>query len=71
MYSLDLAGFGSIAACFLLEEHRAHFLCALPLLLLAGPLMHLMHGHGYRGYGKHPQTPGHTYNDKEGVVPWT
>ena len=39
-------GFLAIAAYFLLTEHRAHFINALPfLLLLACPLLHLF-GHG-------------------------
>lgn len=46
--------FAVIAAFYLLTEHRAHLLGALPfLLLLACPLMHLfMHGgHGGHGHG--------------------
>ncbi len=46
--------FAAIAAFYLLSEHRAHLLGALPfLLLLACPLMHLfMHGgHGGHGHG--------------------
>ena len=46
--------FAVIAAFYLLSEHRAHLLGALPfLLLLACPLMHLfMHGgHGGHGHG--------------------
>lgn len=42
--------FAAIALFYLLTEHRAHFLGALPyLLLLACPLMHLFmhHGHGH------------------------
>lgn len=47
-----LAGFIVIALFFLLSEHRAHFLGALPwLLLLACPLFHLLHGgHGHGGH---------------------
>lgn len=44
--------FAAIAAFYLLSEHRAHLLGAMPfLLLLACPLMHLvMHGgHGHGG----------------------
>ncbi len=42
------AGFAAVAAFFLFTEHRAHFLGALPyLLLLACPLMHLFHHHGH------------------------
>lgn len=43
-------GFVLIAGYFLLTEHRAHVLQALPfLLLLACPLLHLFHGHGGHG----------------------
>jgi hypothetical protein len=55
-------GFVAIAAFFLLTEHRAHFLGALPyLLLLACPLLHwLMHG-GHGGHGqKNGQDKGHS-----------
>jgi hypothetical protein len=47
--NLTLAVFGSAAAYFLLTEHYAHTVQALPwLLLLACPAMHLfMHG-GHR-----------------------
>ena len=43
-----------IAALFLISEHRAHVLGALPFLfLLACPLLHLfMHG-GHGGHGGH------------------
>lgn len=46
-----LIGFGLVAAFYVLREHYAHALGALPyLLLLACPLMHLfMHG----GHGGH------------------
>ena len=49
-----IAGFAAIALFLLLSGHRAHFLGALPwLLLLACPLLHLFghgdHGHGSRG----------------------
>lgn len=57
-YAIGLLVFGAVAAYFLLSEHRAHFIGALPyLLLLACPLMHIfMHGghgsgHGGRGGG--------------------
>jgi len=40
-------GFALIAGYFLFTEHRAHLFGALPyLLLLACPLLHLLHGHG-------------------------
>ncbi|UCV22336.1 DUF2933 domain-containing protein [Ferribacterium limneticum] len=45
--------FAAIALFYLLTEHQAHFLGALPyLLLLACPLMHIFmhHGHGHQGH---------------------
>lgn len=48
------AGFLLIAGFFLITEHTAHVLGALPWLLLAAcPLMHLFmhHGHGGHGHG--------------------
>lgn len=50
-YSFGLLVLGGIGLFFLLSEHRAHVLGALPLLLLlACPLMHVfMHG----GHGRH------------------
>jgi len=52
-----LAGFIVIALFFLLSEHRAHFFGALPwLLLLACPLLHLLHGgHGHGGHHDHAE----------------
>ena len=53
-YAIGLLVMGAIAAYFLLSEHRAHFLGALPLLLLLScPLMHVFmhHGHGDHGGG--------------------
>jgi hypothetical protein len=48
---LALVGFLSIAAFFLLSEHRAHALGILPyVLLLLCPLLHLF-GHG--GHDRH------------------
>ena len=52
-------GFAVIAAFFLLTEHRAHLLGALPyLLLLACPVLHFFHhrGHG-GGHGGHEGAP--------------
>lgn len=43
-------GFVLIAGYFLIAEHRAHVVQYLPLaLLLACPLLHLIHGHGDHG----------------------
>lgn len=47
-----LVVFLAIAGYFIVTEHRAHAISALPyLLLLACPLMHMFHGHG--GYAGH------------------
>ncbi len=53
-YAIGLVVIGGVAAYFLLTEHLAHVIAALPyLLLLACPLMHLfMHG-GHSGHGEH------------------
>ncbi|MFQ6004472.1 MAG: DUF2933 domain-containing protein [Woeseia sp.] len=55
-----LAAIGLIAAAlyFLLTEHRAHFIYALPfLILLLCPVMHIfMH----RGHGGHADHGGHS-----------
>ncbi|MBC7602538.1 MAG: DUF2933 domain-containing protein [Ramlibacter sp.] len=51
-YAVGLFVMGAIAAYFLLSEHRAHFLGALPLLLLLScPLMHVFMHHGHGGHG--------------------
>ena len=51
---LVLLAFLAIAAFFVLTEHTAHALGALPyLLLLACPLLHLFHGGHGRGQGDH------------------
>lgn len=53
-------GFLAVAGFFLWTEHRAHLMGALPyLLLLACPLMHLLHGHGHHG-GQHGSMHRHT-----------
>lgn len=50
-HAVGLLVMAAVAGVFLLSEHRAHFLGALPfLLVLACPLMHVfMH----RGHGRH------------------
>ena len=54
-YSIGLLVFGAAAAYFLLTEHLAHVISALPLLLLAVcPLMHMFMHHGHGGHGNHP-----------------
>ena len=60
-YAVGLLAFAAIALYFLLTEHRAHTLGALPYLLLAAsPLLHIFmhgghgHGHGDAHDDKHP-----------------
>ena len=69
-YLIGLIVLGAIAAYFLLSEHRAHFLGALPwLLILACPLMHVfMHGGhgGHNGGGDH-QHGREQHGDKAGA----
>jgi hypothetical protein len=63
-YALGLIVFGAIAAYFLLSEHRAHFIGAMPyLLLLSCPLMHVFMHHGHGGHGGPPAA------DKQAQVP--
>ena len=58
-YSIGLMVIGAIAAYFLLTEHLAHVVGALPyLLLLACPLMHVFMHHGHGGHGHHHGGPG-------------
>jgi len=53
-YNWIFIAFLAIAAFFLLSEHRAHLLGALPfMLLLACPLMHLFMHHGHGAHGSH------------------
>jgi hypothetical protein len=60
-YAIGLLVIGGVAAYFLLTEHLAHVVGALPLLLLlACPLMHVfMHG----GHGHHHHH-GNNYSDR-------
>jgi Protein of unknown function (DUF2933) len=58
-YAVGLAVIGAAAGYFLLTEHLAHVVGALPfLLLLSCPLMHFfMHGgHGHRHSGEGPKS---------------
>lgn len=56
---IALAVFLASAAFFLLAEHRAHLYGVLPyVLLLACPLMHLLHHHGHGGHARHPREGG-------------
>ena len=53
-YAIGLVVIGAIAGYFLLTEHLAHVIGALPwLLLLACPLMHVFMHHGHGGHGHH------------------
>ena len=52
--ALVLLAFVAIGAFFVVTEHTAHALGALPyLLLLACPLLHLFHGGHGRRHGGH------------------
>jgi hypothetical protein len=56
-YGIGFLVLGAIATYFLLTEHLAHVVGALPLLLLlACPLMHVFmhHGHGHHHHGDDP-----------------
>ena len=60
-YALGYLVLGALATYLYFSEHRAHFLGALPfLLLLSCPLMHLFmrgrHG-GDSGHGSHGASP--------------
>ena len=71
-YAVGLLVFGAVAAYFLLSEHRAHFIGALPyLLLLACPIMHLFmhHGHGGRGEDDESHSDGTQGSQKSSVQP--
>lgn len=61
-YAIGFVVIGGVAAYFLLTEHLAHVVGALPyLFLLACPLMHVfMHGGhgGHGGHGHQDQHPG-------------
>ena len=65
-YALGLLVLGGIATYLLLSEHRAHFIGALPLLLLlACPLMHVFMHNGHGGHGGHGEShTGHEGADK-------
>jgi hypothetical protein len=57
-YSTWLLVIGAFGAYFLLTQHFAHVMEALPyLLLLACPLMHLFMHHGHGGHGDHHASP--------------
>ncbi len=59
-YALGYLVIGAVAAYFLLTEHLAHVIGALPfLLLLACPLMHVFmhHGHGHHDHHQDGKSP--------------
>ncbi|MBE0474141.1 MAG: DUF2933 domain-containing protein [Rhodoferax sp.] len=59
-YAIGLVGMGAVVGYFLLTEHLAHTLGALPFVLLAAcPLMHLFMHHGHGGHD-HPPGNGAT-----------
>lgn len=62
---MALATAALVAGFYLLREHWGHVLGYWPYLLLACPLMHLMHGQGHGVLGAHPSDPGHTKKDRE------
>ena len=73
-YAVGLIVIGAIAAYFLLSEHRAHFLGALPLLLLLScPLMHVFmhHGHGGHGGGHDHHRGGEPRSATSSITPTT
>ena len=62
-YAIGFIVFSAVAAYFLLSEHRAHFLGALPwLLILACPLMHIFMHHGHGGHGG---SEGHNHDSRQ------
>ncbi|PHK93030.1 Protein of unknown function [Roseomonas rosea] len=62
---IALIGFGLVAAFYVLREHYAHALGALPyLLLLACPLMHLFMHHGHGGHAGHREPGGRTEREQ-------
>ena len=53
-YGIVFWGFVAVAGYFLWTEHQAHFISALPwLLILLCPLMYLFMHHGHGGHGDH------------------
>lgn len=59
-YALGYLVIGAVAAYFLLTEHLAHVIGALPfLLLLTCPLMHVFmhHGHGHHSHHQDAESP--------------
>lgn len=66
-YAIGLLVFGAIALVFLLAEHRAHLLGALPFLLLAAcPFMHVFMHHGH---GSHDHSRTNATGDRDAEAP--
>ncbi len=62
-----LIAFLGVAGFFLVAEHKAHVLGALPyLLLLACPLLHVFMHRGHGGHGGHSPSAGHDHGNKAG-----
>lgn len=60
-----LIAFLAIAAFFLITEHTAHLLGALPyLILLACPLLHFFMHRGHGGHGGHDHHHGRKEDEK-------
>lgn len=58
---IALCGLLVVAAFFLWTEHRAHVVSLLPyVLLLACPLMHLLHHGGHNNHKGYHDHEGHT-----------
>lgn len=64
-YAIGLLAFGAIALVFLLAEHRAHLLGALPYLLVVASLF--LHVFMHRGHGSHDHGRTNATGDREDV----
>jgi hypothetical protein len=61
-YAIGLLVFGAIALAFLIAEHRAHVLGALPYLLL--PAFVLLHVFMHAGHASHGENRDETTHDR-------
>jgi hypothetical protein len=66
-YAIGLLAFGAIALAFLIAEHRAHVLGALPYLLL--PAFVLLHVFMHAGHGSHGESREEPTPDRNGGAP--
>lgn len=65
-YALGYLVIGAVAGYFLLTEHLAHVIGALPfLLLLACPLMHVFMHHGHEHHSHHQDADSPSDQDKD------